>query len=50
MEGIEVTDGEFFRVDKISEGEGCEDIEVAAVGGGERNFPDEGDFFEDVAV
>jgi hypothetical protein len=48
VEGIEVLDREFFRVDEIGQRERGEDVEVAAMRLGEGDVADEGGFFEDV--
>jgi hypothetical protein len=48
VEGVEVGDGLLLRVDEIGQRERGEDVEVAAMGLGEGDVPDEGGFFEDV--
>lgn len=50
VERIEIGEGKLLRVGEVSEGEGCENILMSAVGGNEGNVANEGDFFEHVLI
>lgn len=48
VEGIEAVDALLFGVDEVGQGKGAEDVQVSAVGGGEADVADDGDFAEHV--